>query len=188
MSWITIYSYYTVLFATMFVVGLTIFVRNSKSKMVALFLLFSYICFALIITIIARKAGGAESQAAFNPVRKYHSIGRAIYRGVKQSGLRGVLRKLKHYEPSITEIALNVLFFVPIGFLLPVASVFFQRCWKTAAFGFSLSLCIETAQLISSLGWFDISDLFHNTLGVLLGYLVYHIWLRKQFRETAIVR
>ena len=41
--------------------------------------------------------------------------------------------------------------------------------------GFLLSLGVETIQLVSKVGCFDVDDLMLNTSGVVLGYLIYYI-------------
>ena len=38
-----------------------------------------------------------------------------------------------------------------------------------------VSLLVETVQLITKVGCFDVDDLFLNTAGVMLGYLCYYI-------------
>lgn len=48
---------------------------------------------------------------------------------------------------------------------------------KVILLGLGSSLAIETTQLIMHLGWFDTSDLMHNTLGTVLGYGLYKAFL-----------
>lgn len=67
---------------------------------------------------------------------------------------------------------LNALLFLPFGFLLPVLWAS-HRCGKAVVgFGFGLSLCIEVLQLCN-LRLTDVDDLIANTLGTLLGYLLF---------------
>lgn len=67
-------------------------------------------------------------------------------------------------------IILNILMFVPFGFLLPSAFVFFRKFWKTYLAGFVVTLGIECTQLIFGLGIFECDDIFNNFLGVMVGY------------------
>lgn len=71
----------------------------------------------------------------------------------------------------IKENLLNVALFVPIGYLL-----FFlmskRSWWKASLFGFGLSVCIEIMQLIGKRGTCEFDDVFHNTIGCLIGYYV----------------
>lgn len=81
---------------------------------------------------------------------------------------------------SITEwrnIILNILMFVPFGFLLPFLSKKFQAFWKTYLAGFTFTLFIEVVQLILRRGIFELDDLMNNTVGAMIGYGCYRIAL-----------
>ena len=80
---------------------------------------------------------------------------------------------------SVKEMVENIFLFIPFGFLYRYS---FQnkRSFKSIILrGFLLSLCIESVQLIYSLiigfpiRYFDINDLMMNTLGVVLGLLLW---------------
>lgn len=70
-------------------------------------------------------------------------------------------------------IIINILMFIPFGFLLPVISKGFQRFWKTYLAGLGFTLLIETAQLITARGLFDVDDIINNVLGAMIGYGIY---------------
>ena len=66
----------------------------------------------------------------------------------------------------------NVLIFMPAGFFIPIL-------WKnkrgfvfTVCVTFQMSLLVEILQLVLRVGSFDVDDLFLNTLGGMLGYLL----------------
>jgi len=68
----------------------------------------------------------------------------------------------------------NVVGFIPLGLLLPLLFNW-KRGWQ-AVFGvFLISLSFELAQLLFALGVFDVDDLILNTLGGLIGYIIYWI-------------
>lgn len=68
----------------------------------------------------------------------------------------------------------NVIIFVPFGFFMPMASKY--RSFLTTMFSsFGLSLCVETFQLVTKVGSFDVDDLLLNTIGGVAGYLVFVI-------------
>ena len=69
----------------------------------------------------------------------------------------------------------NVIGFVPFGLLLPVIFRNFRKAGRIVMSGFALSLTVETIQLISRVGSFDVDDLMLNTLGAFLGYLIFII-------------
>ena len=66
------------------------------------------------------------------------------------------------------ELVANTGMLLPVGFLLPIASD--TGFGLTALFGFVLTLSLETAQLVLVRGWFELSDIVRNTIGVLVGY------------------
>ncbi|MDQ9814963.1 VanZ family protein, partial [Acinetobacter pittii] len=69
----------------------------------------------------------------------------------------------------------NVVGFIPLGFIPPVVSSNARGFFFITFLGFSLSLCVETAQLITKLGCFDVDDLVMNTLGTAIGYFVFAV-------------
>lgn len=80
----------------------------------------------------------------------------------------------------------NVVAFMPFGFLVPVLyreqrkeathnGHYFRSFLFVTVLGFLLSLGVETIQLVSKVGCFDVDDLMLNTAGVVLGYLIYYI-------------
>ncbi|MCD7839208.1 MAG: VanZ family protein [Erysipelotrichaceae bacterium] len=74
---------------------------------------------------------------------------------------------------SISEwryIILNILMFVPIGFLVPLVSVKMRRFYKTTLFSLFFTLLIETSQLISHRGIFEADDILNNLVGGMIGY------------------
>lgn len=70
---------------------------------------------------------------------------------------------------------LNILLFVPLGFLLPFYGNTFKKMHKVVLIGFLTTLIIECAQYVTKMGIFEVDDLFDNTLGVLLGYCIFGI-------------
>lgn len=64
---------------------------------------------------------------------------------------------------------LNVLFFLPLGFLLPMIWTRFRAGCKTVFFGFLTSALIEGIQLFTPRAT-DVNDLITNTLGAFLGW------------------
>ena len=77
---------------------------------------------------------------------------------------------------------LNVLLFLPLGFLLPLLSQSYHRLSLTAASGFLCSLAIECSQLLN-LRCGDVDDLLMNTLGAVFGYGLWFLFSRLFRRE-----
>lgn len=79
------------------------------------------------------------------------------------------------YGWNITIINLlgNVVCFMPFGFLLPMVSKrsVFKNFLSVTFLAMFFSIGIETAQLVTKVGAFDVDDIFLNTIGGLLGYI-----------------
>ena len=69
---------------------------------------------------------------------------------------------------------LNIVLFVPLGILLPFLWKKYGTLKATSLFGFRLSLSIELLQILTYRAT-DINDLIANTLGTVLGYLLFSI-------------
>jgi len=67
---------------------------------------------------------------------------------------------------------MNVLLFVPVGFLLPLLWKRFGKWRRTLLCGFAFTLSIEIIQLFNERVT-DIDDLLMNTLGTMVGFLVF---------------
>lgn len=89
------------------------------------------------------------------------------------------------WETLATQQLLNILLFVPLGFLIPMLFPSFHKMWKLLLCSFSLSLCIESLQWLLPLGRaFDVDDLLLNTLGGLLGFSCYNLVSLLIFRSS----
>lgn len=77
----------------------------------------------------------------------------------------------------------NVIGFVPCGFFLPIVSRRSRKWYNTILLCFLLSFCIEVTQLMLKVGSFDVDDLFLNTLGGILGYMIYRIVQKIRIRR-----
>ena len=82
-----------------------------------------------------------------------------------------------------TNLIGNVLGFIPYGFILPVIHNGLRSGFLIILSGFGLSLCVETIQLVTKVGCFDVDDLILNTLGAALGYLAFAVcdYLRRKY-------
>lgn len=69
----------------------------------------------------------------------------------------------------------NILLFIPLGFMLPCFWKKYEVLWKTALSGITFSLIIELSQLFSIGRVTDIDDLLMNTLGALIGWVIFRL-------------
>ena len=73
----------------------------------------------------------------------------------------------------------NVLCFVPFGILFPIVFSKKESFLKTTISGMFLSIGIETLQFLLMTGVSDIDDVFFNTCGAILGYLIYILFKKR---------
>ena len=141
--------------------------RFPWGKAVCLVLLAGYLAVVLAVTIL-RSAGGGGMNL---------QLGLAWREAWNQFTLKLWLN-----------IILNIALFVPLGVLLPLLWKRFRKWpWMLLA-GFSLTLAIELAQMVTG-NLTDVDDLFHNTLGAMLGWctvmLVRNLRSRRPGRAAA---
>lgn len=89
-----------------------------------------------------------------------------------------------NWEIPFRNLLGNIVLFVPLGIFLPVLfrSMGKLRNWLPALLVILLS--IETVQLLTRRGSFDIDDLILNTFGALLGFGMYAVVKRMIFAEV----
>ncbi|MBQ6480911.1 MAG: VanZ family protein [Anaerolineaceae bacterium] len=140
------------------------------------------ICYAVVVLVITlgTRLYDPENKIALNPFHEYAMIIRIFQTGFESGGIGRGLRRLWIYRHVIETIILNVLLFVPLGYLLPQCQNQMDSKWKIILVGFLCSLGIECTQLVTRLGWFDASDLLHNSLGALIGWKYYQRILKEK--------
>lgn len=77
----------------------------------------------------------------------------------------------------------NIGVFVPVGIFLPAL---FERCknvFLTILVCLEISLLAEVVQLVSRVGSFDVDDLLLNTIGGVVGYLIF--WMVTKCHSKA---
>ena len=77
----------------------------------------------------------------------------------------------------LVENTMNVVVFIPVGLLL--GSAFKQMTWwKALLIGCSISITIEALQFWFMKGFSELDDVMHNTVGCIMGYIIYSILVR----------
>lgn len=128
--------------------------RLSDNAFVALPLLAFYLGFTLTITIIER-IPSAEA--------KYQLVVFWSYKAI-QAGRNEL----------IAEVFWNYILFIPIGILLAMLLPS-KRSWLAIILGMLLSSGIELTQLYLHRGLFEFDDIIHNTLGTIIGVILFVI-------------
>lgn len=92
------------------------------------------------------------------------------------SSIRRDILTLNSYYIKV--LIYNIMAFIPMGFLLPLISKRARNMYFTIIIAIVFSFLIEITQLITVLGTFDIDDILLNTLGTLIGYVLYLAFIR----------
>lgn len=79
---------------------------------------------------------------------------------------------------QIDGIILNILMFTPLGYLVPAVWPKLGRWRRMLLLGTLCSLTIELLQGFFQLGVAEPDDIFNNTIGVFIGYLIYTFLIR----------
>ncbi len=65
----------------------------------------------------------------------------------------------------------NILLFIPFGILIPILWKFFRKGYRLVILALFASVLIETVQLLTHRGFFELDDMLLNTFGAWLGYV-----------------
>ncbi len=99
-----------------------------------------------------------------------------ILRSFVAEGLRGGLSHIRILKPQdIAQVYMNIMLFIPMGYLLPYISAWFQAKVRIrpAVCCFLVSLAVENLQLLTRRGLYDLDDLLSNTLGGIIGQYLF---------------
>ena len=129
---------------------------------------FLFFCYLLALTYFlffsegfGRASAGREYAYNLHPFREIRRFW--VYR--EKLGMFAV----------ICNLAGNVAGFIPFGMILPVIWRKTDSFFRIMLLGFEFSLCVEIIQLVWKVGSFDVDDLILNTLGSVIGYLLFSL-------------
>ncbi|NDI35782.1 VanZ family protein [Chengkuizengella sediminis] len=81
-----------------------------------------------------------------------------------------------YYMVPLRNIGGNILLFMPLGFAIPLRYKV-NKLWKVMLIGLFISFTVEVVQLFISIRSFDVDDLILNTLGTIMGLIVYRLFI-----------
>ncbi len=140
--------------------------KDKRLKVFSRSLFVIYLAAALYLMLFSEEMGRTMinqhyryNLVPFKEIRRFLTYSRIL-------GLHAVLINL----------AGNVLCFIPFGFYLPILNKKLKSMILIIIMTFCFSLIIELIQLIFKVGCFDVDDMFLNTIGGLIGYLIFLIY------------
>ena len=78
---------------------------------------------------------------------------------------------------SLYNVIGNILLFIPFGFAIPLLFKNHNKLFKVTLYGFVASFSIELLQYLTCTNFTDIDDVIFNTLGALVGFLTFNIFM-----------
>ena len=134
------------------------FCKLSVQRRIALAFLVTY-SFILLVCAVFSRQQGELSDSRWGLFWTYAAIA--------EGGGRG--RRL------IVQIVVNIMMMIPIGVISPVVTGK-RKLLVTALLGFTLSVSIEFLQYMTKRGLCELDDVFHNMIGILIGYGMYTVF------------
>ena len=168
--------------------------RHRLLRTISILIFILYMLANLSTTLLFREN---SSHANFN-LSLFWSYRRSLAL-FSESG-EGIHLSVTHWS-LLKQIILNILLYIPFGYLLPFAwpkllqnkgrksrlrSVgrFRPFPWIVVLIGMTLSIATEFAQLLFKSGLFEFDDILNNTLGCLIGVFLYQLLLQKNEKKT----
>lgn len=154
------------------VFGFPFLMRRHKDNRLICVVLVSYVALMFVLTLGIRPY---DDEATIN-LRLFNGFERIWFQlsnSIRKYGHKYDLQQFWLMRRGICNILLNVILFVPTGYLVPSVLRDIDRWWKILIIGFAFTLMIECLQLVTHRGWFDVDDLFLNTAGALIGWKIY---------------
>lgn len=134
--------------------------------------LIAYLAIVLYITVLSRKYED-EIVVYFNVFKSHQYIWETILKGLIESGFQGAIKRFHWVKGAIEGHILNTVMFIPLGYLIHLQRRGSSKLYWILLIAILFSLFIEITQLVTHRGWFDANDLLHNTLGAMIGHLIY---------------
>lgn len=129
-----------------------------------------YLIFTLYFLLFAEGFGRTD-------VRREYSYNLTFFKEIKRY-LNWAKYSSTGFNMMILNVWGNIICFIPFGFFLPIALRKVKNGMVVTVITFTFSLIIETFQLVLKVGSFDVDDLFLNTVGGIIGYVIY--WITKK--------
>lgn len=77
----------------------------------------------------------------------------------------------------------NIIAFMPFGYLVSLLMQVRPKWYVVLLLSFELSLGVELLQLGTKMGSFDVDDMLLNSLGGVLGYITYRLFVRMHIHR-----
>ena len=163
------YLYITIIFIAIWTFYRILVLKKSKDKNLLRELIINifFIYFLVLIKITICKMDALQIDLNGNKVINYIPLVETI-KMFKDDGMRFALYN----------VIGNIILFMPLGFFIPLLFNKKNKIRYIVAYGAIISTAIEVIQLQQTYNITDIDDIIFNTLGAILGYLVFNMFYK----------
>ena len=127
-------------------------IHCSIKKLILSGMLIGYVIVVILATLTSRSSFSYEQKFSFELFSSYRMA-------------------INHFQlREWRNIILNIIMGVPLGILLPCLFEKMRYWWPTYLSGLLFTILIETTQLITHRGIFEMDDILNNTLGCMIGF------------------
>ena len=116
--------------------------------------------------------GGVNTQPFWEIKRAFRLLGPSVFDGIRIAS-----------RVVFMDLVLNILLFVPFGMMMPLLFPRLPRI-LVVPLGLLCSTLIEGVQYLTQLGMTDVDDLINNTLGTLIGLLLFLLFIRPTGKKN----
>jgi glycopeptide antibiotics resistance protein len=153
-----------------------------KDRRTRIIRLIFYIYLVLIFLLVGVKFHGSIAELKIRVEHAQHIVqGGELSYIFNPYPFRTILRQVRALPKiwAIENLLVNAAAFIPYGILLPLSYASFRGLWKTMLVGVLSILFIETFQMVTCLGTFDVDDILLNSLGILIGWFISRHVIRR---------
>lgn len=142
--------------------------KNEKNhRTIMKFLFIIYMCALVYIVFFAESMGRTPQEGYVYNLTPLKEIKR-FWKYIWDMDTLGKMARLNIFG--------NIIAFIPFGMYLSYMTESKVRFISAFLYTFSLSLTIELVQLITKVGSCDVDDIILNTLGGVIGYILWYIY------------
>lgn len=141
--------------------------KNHRAIMKFLFII--YVCLLVYVVFFAESMGRTQQEGYVYNLVPLREIKR-FWKYILDNDALGRIARLNIFG--------NIIAFIPFGIFLPYMSENRIRLILTFLYSFGLSLVIELVQLITKVGSCDVDDIILNTLGGVIGCILWMLHKR----------
>lgn len=178
-------NYLKIMICIMLVEAGIITTKYTKKRMYV-FIIFGIYGFAVLwITLLSRfpETKNTPSFSVLTAFKNAIVVDGGIDEFIKTIYSQGIERAISliHFRLyHIEGVILNILLFIPLGYIAPTVQKIYRRRFNMFSLAITCSGVIELLQSVWYLGIGEIDDVINNTIGALIGFELYRLFISDE--------